>query len=109
MEYMERFFGMFRDLYFTKNSLFGLYLGKICRDIFLLIIIGDWKIRLSSKIKKSSISVFKSRNLLCIRKYISIIIYSWKKLLTQILMSYLSKEFSFSEDKNIHDLQIATS
>lgn len=79
MEYMERFCGMFRDLYFTKNSLFGLYLGKICRDIFLLIIIGDWKIRLSSKIKKSSISVFESRNLLCIYMKVFLSLYILEK------------------------------
>lgn len=79
MEYMERFCGMFRDLYFTKNSLFGLYLGKICRDIFLSIIIGDWKIRLSSKIKKNSISVFESRNLLCIYTKVSLSLHILEK------------------------------
>lgn len=66
-------------IYILRRILYLVYLGKIYRDIFLLIIIGDWKIRLSSKIKKSSISVFESRNLLCIYTKVSLSLHILEK------------------------------
>lgn len=66
-------------IYILRRILYLIYLGKICRDIFLLIIIGDWKIRLSSKIKKNSISVFESRNLLCIYTKVSLSLHILEK------------------------------
>lgn len=66
-------------IYILRRILYLVYLGKICRDIFLSIIIGDWKIRLSSKIKKSSISVFESRNLLCIYTKVSLSLHILEK------------------------------
>lgn len=66
-------------IYILRRILYLIYLGKICRDIFLSIIIGDWKIRLSSKIKKSSISVFESRNLLCIYMKVFLSLYILEK------------------------------
>lgn len=66
-------------IYILRRILYLVYLGKICRDIFLSIIIGDWKIRLSSKIKKSSISVFESRNLLCIYMKVFLSLYILEK------------------------------
>lgn len=66
-------------IYILRRILYLVYLGKIYRDIFLLIIIGDWKIRLSSKIKKNSISVFESRNLLCIYTKVSLSLHILEK------------------------------
>lgn len=66
-------------IYILRRILYLVYLGKICRDIFLSIIIGDWKIRLSSKIKKNSISVFESRNLLCIYMKVFLSLYILEK------------------------------
>lgn len=87
--------------------------GESLSWYFLLITTDDWKIRLvSSKIKRSSVSIFE---FMCLEKFALHIhesistLYILEKLLIQILMSYPSKEFSFSEDKSIHDLQIATS
>lgn len=66
-------------IYILRRILYLVYLGKIYRDSFLLIIIGNWKIRLSSKIKKSSISVFESRNLLCIYTKVSLSLHILEK------------------------------